>query len=328
MQDSINSKNKVLYYTRSARGCYRLAKEFGERAAFLISDYNAETDKITKEKLIDIMARQGVKNYVIEHERLPDDIDILFINSACREGMNLKDENVKTVICEAPDMMTIWQVFGRIRHNVERFIVVLNRTYEKFTQRDCEEYYEFMRKYDAAAAEEKELVLAEQYGRQQGMTTMTVMVYKYHGDYYLNEYLRGFLAYMEDCYISLRNWQEQTKFIRTLDENTYDIPSQRQYIQQLSRFTHNRIKINIVKTEKVEKANEAAISKLLASEDKWLSRELSTQDCKAFCTKMGFKRSNTQAAGWKTVMKILRQHGYIVTQVNKGHTKALYMIER
>ena len=45
--------------------------------------------------------------YILENEELPADIDIIFINSACREGINIKDNAVKTIICEAVDLITI-----------------------------------------------------------------------------------------------------------------------------------------------------------------------------------------------------------------------------
>lgn len=89
----------------SAKECYKLSKEYGNRSAFLISDYNDTV--IDGVPLVDIMNEAGVKQYIIENERLPEDIDIIFINSACREGMNIKDKSVKMVICEAVDMITI-----------------------------------------------------------------------------------------------------------------------------------------------------------------------------------------------------------------------------
>nr|CDL65621.1 unnamed protein product [uncultured bacterium] len=110
IKPKISSTHKVLYYTQSARECYRLSKEYGNRSAFLVSDYN-ETE-IDGRYLVDIMNERlidelTVKQYINKYERFPEDIDILFINSACREGMNIKDKAVKTVICEAVDMITI-----------------------------------------------------------------------------------------------------------------------------------------------------------------------------------------------------------------------------
>ena len=72
----------------------------------MISDYN-ESMSPDGLLLADIMREAGVKDYILENEALPADIDIIFINSACREGINIKDNAVKTIICEAVDLITI-----------------------------------------------------------------------------------------------------------------------------------------------------------------------------------------------------------------------------
>lgn len=105
---TIGSNYKCIVYIQSARECYKASKEFAEmgmKTAFLISDYNETV--IDGKKLVDLMDEAGVKDYIIKNQRFPQDTDIIFINSACREGMNIKDENVRIVICEAVDLITI-----------------------------------------------------------------------------------------------------------------------------------------------------------------------------------------------------------------------------
>jgi hypothetical protein len=43
----------------------------------------------------------------LKYSRLPDDKNMIYMNASCREGMNIKDENVKYVFCEAVDLITI-----------------------------------------------------------------------------------------------------------------------------------------------------------------------------------------------------------------------------
>lgn len=137
----VSKDHKVIYYTQSAKKCFELACLWGSSADFLISDYN-ETE-IDGKKLVDIMAERGTKKYILENEELPVDTEIIFINSACREGFNIKDSAVKTIICDAVDMITIEQVLGRIRGDLENFMVVSNFNYLERNKNKIKEFIEF-----------------------------------------------------------------------------------------------------------------------------------------------------------------------------------------
>lgn len=110
------------------------------------------------------MNERGVKQYIIDNERLPDDIDIIFINSACREGLNIKDKNVKTIICEAVDLITIEQILGRVRGDLENFMVVCNYNNAERVRRNIAELADFLKEIESANRPSE--ILSERYGRQ------------------------------------------------------------------------------------------------------------------------------------------------------------------
>ncbi len=100
--------------------------------------------KIFDEKEIAISMSDGaalkhLKNYPLEYERLKDthkwivskntlpvDIKILITTSRLKEGINIKDTAVETVICESHIAADIIQFAGRVRHGVDNLYIVDN----------------------------------------------------------------------------------------------------------------------------------------------------------------------------------------------------------
>lgn len=60
-----------------------------------------------------------VRNTILKTRRIPDDIDLLFINAAYETSINIENEDFRTVIVHSsnPDVQT--QVRGRLRHGID-----------------------------------------------------------------------------------------------------------------------------------------------------------------------------------------------------------------
>ena len=63
-------------------------------------------------------------NYLIENKGTPEDIRILYATSAFEVGFNIEDEDFQVVVIEAYTPQQVLQFFGRIRHDVEKLIIV------------------------------------------------------------------------------------------------------------------------------------------------------------------------------------------------------------
>lgn len=116
---------KVLVYTQSAKDCYSLSEQF-PRSGFIVSKYNDEVGELMNEQS---------RDYVLMNEAFPPELDTLFINDSCSVGANIKDEAVQTVVCCSTDIETIEQVRGRVRHNIQAFVVL----YAGYEMRQFEE---------------------------------------------------------------------------------------------------------------------------------------------------------------------------------------------
>ena len=116
---------KALVYTRSAKDCYSLSEQF-PRSGFIVSKYNDEVGELMNEQS---------RDYVLMNEAFPPELDTLFINDSCSVGANIKDEAVQTVVCCSTDIETIEQVRGRVRHDIQAFVVL----YAGYEMRQFEE---------------------------------------------------------------------------------------------------------------------------------------------------------------------------------------------
>lgn len=315
IKPQISQKHKVIYYTMSARECYKLSVDYGVRSAFLISDYN-ETE-IDGVRLVDLMNEAGVKKYIIENEKLPDDIDIIFINSACREGMNIKDNAVKTVICEAVDMITIEQILGRIRGDLKEFMVVCNFNNAERISKNIKELSMFLD--ELAESENKQGLLGDRHGRQQENKFLQKFVYLYNGEYRLNTYAKAYLQYINESYIQIRNYETKSKSDYVCKVAERDLLLCDDYLKQLCRYAEDgRIDIEKVWSAVVAKNHDNAVCAFQEIENDWLDKPLSADDKKKLVDALKVVRSKGQKASWKTTKEMLLNAGYTVSDKKSG----------
>lgn len=218
-QLNIDSNNKAIIYMQSATENYKAHKEF-ENAGFIISKGN-EGKNEEGQYFVDVMKEEGTRDYVLENEALPQNIDRLFINSASREGMNIQDDSVKYIICEAVDMITIQQVLGRVRGDMKQFIVVCNNRYKEMNEKNIDEFTKFLKVYAETA--NKEGVLMARYARQDENKNLQKLVYKYKDEYRINYYARAYMQYIQESYIQVngckKTYNKQQGFYQ--EENAF-----------------------------------------------------------------------------------------------------------
>lgn len=325
IKPQISQKHKVIYYTQSATECHRLATEYGSRGAFLISDYN-ESKTADGLLLADIMREAGVKQYILENEALPADIDIIFINSACREGINIKDNAVKTIICEAVDLITIEQILGRIRKDLERFMIVSNFQNAERNRNNIQKAVDFLRAYDKAETEaDRQIVMAHRHGQQNENRNLQKLVYCYGGVYRLNTYAKAYLEYINEAYIQISNYQSQSSGNYTLSVGNRNLLLNTDYFGQLAKYAENEsVDISTLWETAITKSKENAVDRFRAIEREWLDKPLSKADKDRLCQEMAVMNSRRQVAGWQTVKQMLADAGYKVE--DKRTAKARYTV--
>ena len=122
--------NKILYYVVSTKHAYELEKKSNEAGirATAITSQPDERKKIYKEETELEEKRRGESGLILEYlksnERFPDNVDLIISTTKLREGINVKDRRVKTVITELRDSVSLIQCAGRVRHGVENFYII------------------------------------------------------------------------------------------------------------------------------------------------------------------------------------------------------------
>lgn len=121
--------NKILYYVVSTKHAYELEKEYTEKGfrATAITSQKEKRKEVYK-TAAEIEAREQASGLALqslrEQERFPDNIDLIISTTKLREGINIKDRRVKTIITELRDSVSLIQCSGRVRHGVENFYII------------------------------------------------------------------------------------------------------------------------------------------------------------------------------------------------------------
>lgn len=313
----VSEENKVLVYLTSARQCYKMAQET-PNSAFIVSQYNFTN--INGKPLSSIMREQvyeglNICDYIVKKQKFPAEVNVLFINSASREGINIKDDKVKTVICEAVDMITIEQILGRMRQDITCFYVVFNGRNKTMFDKNLKDYKEFIEEYDREGRD----ALIKRYGKQEqakkdGKPIQNYVMY-YNGDYILNKYAKAYLQYIDECYKQIQTYKGKL----TVGER--NLLNREDYIYQLSKYAEDgKVNIEYVWQEAIAKSNANKMSKFDEIAHKYLYKNLNKEAKTRLCEELnlyrikGAQEVKTTPAKWPTVKKELEKAGYTVEE--------------
>lgn len=121
--------NKILYFVVDTKHAYQLEKEYTE-AGFRVTAITSQPEKrhevytaeqeIKERKRIEGLCERSIR----EQERFFEEVDIVIATTKLREGINIKDRRVKTIITQLRDSVSLIQCSGRVRHGIENFYII------------------------------------------------------------------------------------------------------------------------------------------------------------------------------------------------------------
>lgn len=97
-------EQKAIVFCKSAEDAYRLYCIFKDESLFVCSRHN--------KKYYEYVNKEGY-DYMIENEKFAE--RFLFATKAIDNGVNIKDDSVRTIICDQSDITTLIQCVGRKR---------------------------------------------------------------------------------------------------------------------------------------------------------------------------------------------------------------------
>ena len=250
----IGPQHRALVFLNSAEKCFRWwnrAILMGIPAAFIVSKQcSTEIKKLPEEKLqLDVeeylksigritisvnelqswldTSREArglapVYDTLIKEENYPPDIDVIFTTAVIRESVNIQAEsNVKTIITDSADAVSQVQERGRVRGDIERYIIVPNkRGTLQGLERDIKSFKNVI--------EMSQIEMAQEYGkyleRKKLNKNILPIVLQPMKDYYIPNYA-GFVGAnekMNDYNELMRLTPEQKKerFVSMVGGNT------------------------------------------------------------------------------------------------------------
>ena len=314
LSPKVDKNNRLFVYTIGAKKCYELSELYKDKGAdFFISKSSEKYPSLSQ-----LMIERGTRDYICQNERLPNDITMLFCNSAGREGMNLKDNRIKRMVIDACDLINIEQAFGRVRFNIKELDIVLNQNRRESNQKIIKQFAELISLWTNAEEAEKDAILWRRYAVQEHNKDLPKFVYISYKDQkpLLNRYAKAYYSYMDDCYIQISN----TEYKRVVSVAGRKLLTKEDYINQLAKFSLDG-KLNFYSDMNnilipLNNSNSMAQFKTIA--DRWVNIPLSVKDKKALCEELKVIRTKRRAAGWTTIKKEFIANGYQIKQKRIG----------
>ena len=127
MKQRLAAGEKVIYFANrvsTVLNLYRNAfQEYKNEAAVSFSS-DDELDKQEKETREILEKRDEIQAYIAENQKLPDDIRLFLTTSKNKEGINIKNADIKTMYIETHSQIDAIQMAGRVRAGLDQLYIV------------------------------------------------------------------------------------------------------------------------------------------------------------------------------------------------------------
>ncbi len=335
----INADFKALVFCRSAKECKRNAEMIGDQAGWMVSQYCQSKDSKTGLYLKDLM-NKDLRNYVLDKQEFPHDINVLFITSAYQVGVNIKDQTVQCVISDSIDPDSIAQQIGRIRHNMKRYYLVCNGTNVKQKLNRWNQYVSLVKEYKEAKTDwDKNDILSRQYQKQKDAREMDKsipkLVRKKRGEDHVYQWFPFGIASLHASYLhTLRFNNAYTSLVKVkLDGNEFQVDPQEKYLKDSLRIYCDDIEyLSQIAQQKKEQTNKNAYQAFEAVSGSYMDKWLDADEMRSLALLVGFVRAQGKVASIPTIIKeIQKNKKYYVEKTRKTKNKVkktVYKIHR
>ena len=134
------------------------AADNGQRKICCLWGINNPDNPMSKEQL-------AVRSAILKTQRIPDDVDLLFINAAYETSINIENEDFNTMVIHnsSPDIQI--QVRGRLRHDIKT-LYIYDRNHEKILDYFPAEYFDKFLTSDITSQIADRMNLRDEKGHQ------------------------------------------------------------------------------------------------------------------------------------------------------------------
>ena len=131
MVKRLNEGEKVIYFAEDIDYIRELWKKLNEKKVLPINEiavgFSREKERSSFTPELPTTQREDIENYLKEHEKLPEHIRLFITTTKFKEGVNIRNKDIKTMMAESLWDSELTQMAGRIRNGLVNFYVVYDR---------------------------------------------------------------------------------------------------------------------------------------------------------------------------------------------------------
>lgn len=126
LKEQIDAGEKAVYFANRTQTIKSLARTFAsEHTAISFSDEEKRKKLETDDEAL-YQRMMHAENHLAEHSTLPNDIQLFFFTSRNKEGISIKNEDIRHLYIESHVQSDVQQMCGRIRSGVENMYFIID----------------------------------------------------------------------------------------------------------------------------------------------------------------------------------------------------------
>ena len=233
----------------------------------------------------------------MEHHRqftagkMPAGINRIYLSSAYREGLNIHDESVKDVIIDGVTDIDLVQSFGRVRHDTDRLIVVVDKRRYRSIETKVKSARELLESDSQTAFEDYYLEQLEQQKEGYEGTKKPILIFKDKANNRLMFNYWALYYWLYESTSALCAGQSSNQSVFWFDEK---LPSLKGYFQAiLGAYSDAPIAYNpykYIRPATIEQENKERIA--MFDWEKWSGKELFGETAEQFKQEIQLKNKD------------------------------------
>ena len=121
----LKAREKFIAFFNHIKDTKAFLKEYAQIIAVSFSDVERRRE-FKKEDAKAYNRMIETEQYIANHKRIPDDLVAFMTTGKNKEGINIENEDIRTMFIEVHSQVDVVQMAGRVRHAVEKLYVVID----------------------------------------------------------------------------------------------------------------------------------------------------------------------------------------------------------
>ena len=125
VEQTLENHSRLIYFANSITRMEQLTKELideGVPEDYIGIAYSGNEKRKFPQKIQD--QKERIREYILQKEKIPEDIKVFLTTNQNKEGINLNDDDIKYMYSESCGRSSLIQMAGRVRKGVEALFIL------------------------------------------------------------------------------------------------------------------------------------------------------------------------------------------------------------